>query len=78
MIKQSCKGFKAVYAYPENGYDHEKDKMKQLGFVVGNTYTVTHIDVGDWKTGVYLLEFPGVCFNSVFFDGIGQFINYEE
>jgi len=59
-------GAKVVFAYPDNGYDHDIETAKKH-LVVGKTYTIDHTDVYDWHTDVWLIEVPGVRFNSVHF-----------
>lgn len=58
----------AVYNYPENGYEFEQEKCKELGLVVGKEYEMSHIKVGGSSSTVYLMDFPGEYFNSVHFD----------
>ncbi len=38
----------------------------------GKSYEVSHVEVNDWYTVVYLVDFPGVSFNSCWFDEIGK------
>ena len=40
--------------------------------IVGEEYTVIGVDVHSWHTGITLLEFPGVEFNSVLFEEIEE------
>lgn len=39
---------------------------------VGKIYTLDDLDVHPWYTYVYLVEFPGVHFNSVVFEEVGE------
>lgn len=39
---------------------------------VGETYTLTDIDVHDWHSLVTLKEFPGYEFNSVLFEEVKE------
>lgn len=59
-------GDKIYYAYPENGYEFEQQKCKEL-LKYGTAYTVANVDIHGWSTHVYLKEFPGQTFNSVNF-----------
>lgn len=63
----SPEGTKVIFNHPESGYNHHIETAKKH-LEVGKEYTIDHTDVGDWHTGVYLKEIPGVAFNSVMFD----------
>ena len=43
----------AVYNYPENGYEFEQEKCKELGLVVGKEYEMSHIKVGNSSSTVH-------------------------
>jgi hypothetical protein len=62
---------KVIFATFNAGFDSDKERMKELGFVVGKTYTLTCLDVDRCSSLVYLKEFPGKSFNSVFFEEVG-------
>ena len=47
------------------GYDQTNAK-KHL--TVGNVYKIDYTEVGGYNTDVFLQEFPGIRFNSVFFE----------
>ena len=53
----------------DGGYDHHK-KVAERHLELNEVYTVDHTDVDNWHTDVYLKEFPGVAFNSVFFEDL--------
>lgn len=62
----ALEGHRVVCDTYEAGYPVEReDAEKHL--VIGQTYTVDRTEVGGWSTCVYLKEFPGKGFNSVFF-----------
>ncbi len=51
------------------GYEyHQEIARKHLK--LGAEYTVDHTVVGGWHTDVFLVEVPGVAFNSVFFEDV--------
>lgn len=61
------KGHKVVFANPNSGYvGHQKMARKYL--TLGKTYTVEKTAVSPWHTDVYLVEVPGIGFNSVLFE----------
>jgi hypothetical protein len=60
------RGSKVVFEYPDNGYDYDRKQCKTL-LDVGATYTIESTIVGSFHTHVYLMEHPGVSFNSVMF-----------
>lgn len=65
-VLEGKRGDKVMFAYPENGYPHDvEDAAKYL--VHGNTYTVDHVDVGNWASRIYLIEIEGRSFNTVQF-----------
>lgn len=49
-----------------NGTPSDKELVAQH-LKLDTVYYVHHTDVGDWATKVYLMEVPGVTFNSVNF-----------
>lgn len=52
------------------GYPYQQEEMERLGFKVGDIFTVEHTQVSQCYTTIYLIEFPGKSFNSVFFDSV--------
>lgn len=61
----------AIYAVVETlraGYDCEEERVKSLGFKVGDKFEVDYIDMGGSSTSIYLKDFPNQAFNSVFFE----------
>jgi hypothetical protein len=51
------------------GYESDRqDAIKYL--VIGNEYTVDYTMVHNWSTDVFLVEFPNISFNSVFFEDV--------
>jgi hypothetical protein len=67
-----------IYALPghrvrcatlNGGYEfHEQIAREYLD--EGGEYTVDHTEVDSWHTDVFLVEFPEVRFNSVFFEDV--------
>ncbi len=51
------------------GYEHHQEVAKKY-LTIGNVYTVERTKVSGCHTDVYLQEFPGVAFNSVFFKDV--------
>lgn len=62
-------GDKVVCDTLDAGYDHHKEVAAKY-LEVGKEYTIEETVVGDWYTDVYLQEFPGIEFNSVFFEDV--------
>lgn len=68
-----------IYAEPgtkviftgEGGYEVENKQANEL-LTKGETYTIEHIEVGDWNTEVWLKEVEGYSFNSVLFDDVSM------
>ena len=60
------KGDKVVVSNLTAGYEHDQQVAKNH-LNIGEVYTVERTVVHSWYTDVYLLEIPGVKFNSVFF-----------
>jgi|SRR6185312_12762385 len=48
----------------------QEDAKKHLK--VGATYEIEKIEIGNWRTDVWLEGFPGVAFNSVMFENVRQ------
>jgi hypothetical protein len=64
-------GDKVRFAHPNNGYrQHQEVAARHL--TVGATYTVDRMEAEYWHSGVYLVEVPGVLFNTVLFDNEGR------
>lgn len=51
------------------GCDYDQETAKKY-LVLGNTYTVDYTIVHSWSTNVYVKEWPGISFNSVFFEDV--------
>jgi hypothetical protein len=60
-------GTKVVYDSATAGYPFDQEKIKKHGLILGGIYTVNFTVVHSSSTDVYLVEFPGVYFNSVCF-----------
>ena len=71
MDIHSKKGTKIKFANPEAGYRPIIEKAKRH-LTVGKKYTVSYTVVHNGHTDVYLVEAPGVRFNSSMFDRIGR------
>lgn len=61
------KGDKVVYKNPDNGYTHDQEKAREH-LELGQTYTLDHVDIDAFYTAFYLIEVPGIAFNSVLFE----------
>jgi hypothetical protein len=60
-------GTQVVFNHPNAGWPWDQ-KVAAHHLVVGATYTVERTIVHSSRTEVYLVEVPGVVFNSVLFD----------
>jgi|SRR6266542_4469371 len=60
-------GTKVIMDWPEAGWTHDQCRIKDNGLVEGQTYTVERTEVHSSSTTLYLIEFPGVAFNTVNF-----------
>lgn len=49
------------------GFPNDLETLNSLGLEVGDTFEVTKVEVGRSSSSVYLKDFPGKYFNSVFF-----------
>lgn len=50
--------------YPANGYPSDQEKV-YTRLPEGSIWTVESIDIDNWSSDVYLVELPGIRFNSV-------------
>jgi hypothetical protein len=64
-------GSNVIFYNPRAGYRHDQETLAKHGLVVGGVYTVKETVVHSSSTELYLVEFPGVCFNSVNFCDAG-------
>lgn len=62
-------GHKVVCSTFDAGYDYDKEQAKKH-LEIDKEYTVDYTNVDSWSTDVYLVEFPNVRFNSVFFEDV--------
>ncbi len=60
-------GDKVIVSSLTAGYESDQ-KVAEKHLLIGEVYTVESTQVHSWHTDVYLLEIPGVKFNSVFFE----------
>ncbi|MDE2103530.1 MAG: hypothetical protein KGL39_40190 [Patescibacteria group bacterium] len=60
-------GSKVIMDYPEAGWPNDQLKIKELGLVEGQSYTVDHTEVHSSSTTLFLVEYPGERFNTVNF-----------
>jgi len=58
---------KAIFAHPNNGYEHEQAEAKGKGLIEGKEYVLKDANVGGFSTSVQLEGVEG-RFNSVQFD----------
>lgn len=61
----------AIYAFPDNGYNRDKENCKQLH--KGKVYKVEHVEVGGFHSSIYLEGFS-TAFNSVNFANYGDLL----
>ena len=73
----SLNGHKVKLETLEAGHDWQKEIVKKH-LVVGRIYTVDYTVVHNSNTEVYLQEFPGVEFNSVFFEDVKKQFKYDD
>ena len=66
-VMSSAPGDRVKFAHSDAGYPLDQQTADKH-LVVGQTYTVDSVEVGNWHTDVWLREVPGVAFNSVMFD----------
>ena len=57
----------AVFNHPENGHKFNQEFAKKH-LVLGQSYELTGVDMGQSSTTVFLKEFPDFGFNSIQFD----------
>lgn len=62
-------GDKVVCSTLDGGYKSDQETAEKY-LVIGTEYTIEYTDVDNWHTDVYLGEFPGINFNSVFFENV--------
>ncbi len=77
------RGDKVILSFPESGWPLDQKMLTEGGLVKDGVYTIDHTDVFSSSTNVYLLEFPGVRFNSVNFSDAapivkGSIVKYKE
>ena len=58
---------KAIFMYPENGYEHQRIFAKKRGLIVGQSYDLEGASVGRYSSIVLLKGIDG-SFNSVQFE----------
>ncbi len=59
------------YANPDNGL--KADQMLAAGYLeLGGIYVVEDVEVHSYNTLIELAWLPGVAFNSVLFDNVGE------
>lgn len=63
----ALKGHKVKCYTLSAGYKFDQERAKKH-LVVGSSYTVENTNMENWQTDVYLQEFPGISFNSAFFE----------
>lgn len=61
-------GMKVRYT-GKNGYEYDHERARRARLVVGEIYTVEHMEIGRCHTDVYLEHVDG-WFNSVIFDDV--------
>lgn len=66
-IQTARLGSTLKFMYPDNGY-HADQALGRALLRVDHVYTLAAISVHPYHTEVYLVEVPGVSFNSVLFE----------
>jgi hypothetical protein len=59
-------GSKVIFSFPDNGMKYEQERAKEY-LEVNKEYTVERIEIGSWKTEVFLKEVHDIPFNSILF-----------
>lgn len=54
----------------KNGLQSDLEKAQEY-LQPGEIYTVDRVYIGNWSSKVYLMEVPGVSFNTVCFEDVG-------
>ena len=67
----AIRGTIVIFAHANAGYGNE-GKVAKKYLRLGKIYTVDYTDGSRWSTDVYLLEVPGMPFNSVLFNDAPQ------
>lgn len=67
MNPHSVPGSKVVFQHPYQGYPHDQRQVAGKLFI-GHVYTVQRTEVIGSRTNVWLVEHPGVMFNSIHFE----------
>ena len=63
-------GTKVIFNKPKNGWPHDQQTLKKHGLIEGEKYTVDRTEIHDCYTTLYLVEFPGIRFNTVNFSDV--------
>lgn len=69
-------GSRIKFVYPDNGYSVHQATAKQY-LRPDHVYTVELVDVSAYHTDVFLVEVPGVSFNSVLFEDYNEISTTE-
>lgn len=56
------------------GYEYNKQQIEDNNIQLDVEYTVAYTSVGSYNTDLYLVEFPGISFNSVNFYNVDESI----
>jgi hypothetical protein len=64
-------GFRVRCYTLDAGYDYDKEIANRY-LDINDEYTVDYTEVDGYRTEVYLKEFEGIPFNSVFFEDIDK------
>ena len=67
----TTKGSKVIFAHPSYGWPSDVTKAAKH-LTLNNIYTVDRTEVHSDYTDVYLVEHPGIRFNSVQFDNLPE------
>lgn len=70
-IRAARLGSKLKFLYPGNGY-HADQALAATCLRVDHIYTLSAICIHPFHTEIYLIEIPGVSFNSVLFEDYNE------
>lgn len=69
MDIHSKHGVKVIYT-GTNGYEIDRECANSTGLIVGKEYTIDSINIYNYTSDVFLIEFPDKRFNTVMFENV--------
>lgn len=75
-IEMARLGSRLKFKNPLNGY-HADQALARLNLRVDHVYTLSAISIHAFHTEIYLVEVPGVSFNSVMFEDYNEISRIE-